>query len=287
MPNFSIMFNCLTGGVIKPIKWGEEQLQPDRSIIVLDESNMNLYLWHGAKQGLVARRTALRQAESLKGHGYSIDQGIIGREISEIKEIDARKVGKVQKDTDLNNELKNLLNKKHNELENHIVTFDMSAKSFSATQPASKPKAASKPKPKATPKAETRPEPKPEPKSEPTPKEKPKPEPKTTSKPKPKPKPDAELASKIQEELQLSDADLRMKAKVSFVLMAILEHYDDIWISKKKDNQYSVEMMDGPICTFSVTEGKLKFSSGSFSGIDPNIKTSVKKLFVEFNKLLK
>lgn len=277
MPNYSIMFNCLPGGVVKPIKWGEDQLQPDRSIIVLDEYNMNLYLWHGSKQGLVARRTALRQAESLKGHGYSIDQGIIGRDITEIKEIDARKIGKVDKDTKLNNQLTELLNKKHNELENHIVTFDMDAKSFSAGKNEPKPRPKSKPEPKA------KPEPEPTQKAE----AKPKTATKAESEPKTKPKPDAELESKIKKELKTAAADLRTKAKAAFVFMSILEHYDDIWISKKKENRYSVEMMDGPICTFSVEEGKLKFSTTSFSGIDPNIKTSVKKLFVEFNKLLK
>ena len=104
MTTYSIMFNCLEGGVLEPIEWGQDQLQPDRSIIVLDESSMSLYLWHGKTQGLVPRRTAHRQAESLKGHGYSVDQSIIGRDIKEIREIDERKVGRVQHDTDLNNE---------------------------------------------------------------------------------------------------------------------------------------------------------------------------------------
>ncbi len=279
--NFSIMFNCLDGGVIKTIKWGEEQLKSDRSIIVLDESNMNLYLWHGARQGLVARRTALRQAESLKGHGYTVDQGIIGRDIHEIKEIDARKVGKVEKDTQLDNELKELLNSNYKELENSIVTFDEvtpssgDSKAKTTQKPKAKPKVKVKPKP--TPKAKTTQKPKTKLKAKVKPK--PTPEAKQTTKVKPKPK--------LEPELKTSTAELLTKAKVAFVFISILDHYQDIWISKKRGDKYSIEMMEGPICTFSVEEGKLKFSSGSFSGIDSNIKDSIKKKFVEYSELLK
>ena len=55
MANFAMIFNVLEGGVSTPIKWEKEALQPDRSLIIMDESNMVLYLWHGVQQGLVAR----------------------------------------------------------------------------------------------------------------------------------------------------------------------------------------------------------------------------------------
>ena len=92
------MFHVKDGGVSDPVKWSKENLQPDRSIIVLDESTSSLYLWHGQKQGLVQRRTALRQAQSLKGHGYTVGKSIIGRDTKEIIEIDSRKVGRVPED---------------------------------------------------------------------------------------------------------------------------------------------------------------------------------------------
>ena len=89
------MFEAKPGGEIVSIKWGKNSFMPENSIIVLDEDSESVYLWHGVKQGLVARRTALRQAESLKGHGYTVGRSIIGRDLKSIKEIDARKVGKV------------------------------------------------------------------------------------------------------------------------------------------------------------------------------------------------
>jgi hypothetical protein len=123
---YAIMFNSLEGGVVEPIEWNKDNLQPDRSIIILDESSFSLFLWHGAKQGLVARRTALRQADSLKGHGYSIGKTIIGRDIKYVKEIDYRKVGKDPETDNLYKELAEILSKEFMIVENHIITFQVS-----------------------------------------------------------------------------------------------------------------------------------------------------------------
>ena len=123
MGDLALMFHVKDGGVSDPVKWSKDNLQPDRSIIVLDESTSSLFLWHGQKQGLVQRRTALRQAQSLKGHGYTIGKSIIGRDTKSIIEIDSRKVGKVPEETESNNKLEEILNRKFKELENHIVTF--------------------------------------------------------------------------------------------------------------------------------------------------------------------
>ena len=121
------MFNVKTGGEVEAIKWGKDNFSPDISIIVLDEGSESLFLWHGVQQGLVARRTALRQAESLKGHGYTVGKTIIGRDIKVIKEIDSRKVGKVPEDTELNNNLQKLLDQKFTEMDNFIITFQEGA----------------------------------------------------------------------------------------------------------------------------------------------------------------
>jgi len=268
--DYAIMFNCLEGGVLDPIKWTKDQLQPDRSVIILDESSMSIYLWHGQKQGLVARRTALRQAESLKGHGYSIGKSIIGRDVKQLKEIDARKVGRVQEETELNEELQEILNKKYKELNNFAITFDMEARTPTAAKPT--------PKPEPKPEIKTEPKPKITPQSKPQPKI----EPETI----PKPSPKTITAPKIEGEKEKTQ-DLTTEAKVAFVFISILDHYDDIWISRKDDETYSVEMMDGPICTFSIYDGNLKFSSSSFSGISKDIKTEIQKKFVELNKLIK
>ncbi len=266
--DFAIMFNCKEGGVIEPIEWSPDQLQPDRSIIVLDESSMNLYLWHGKSQGLVARRTAHRQADSLKGHGYSIDQSIIGRDIKEIKEIDQRKVGRVPHETELNEEFQELLHRKHKKLENNIITFDRSVTKVSSTKSKAKPKTGliSKPTPK------------------PQPIEKSESKPKVSKLEPPKVIPISSPQSEAQTKLKM---DLKTRAKVAFVLISLLDSFDDIWVSRKVDQQFSVEMMDGPICTFSIVEGRIKFTKNSFSGISPDIKISVQKKFVELNNLLK
>lgn len=282
MTDFALMFNARPGGEIFPIKWGKDYFLPDTSIIVLDESSESLYLWHGVQQGLVARRTALRQAESLKGHGYTVGRSIIGRDIKVLKEIDARKVGKVPDETQMNEELLALLDRKFTELDNFIVTFQASAVSPAVVAP----KVKTKP---VTTHAVSKPVSKPAP----TP---------TVSKPAPtsvksantaseydeaEPLPSIKPAAKPIPAIQVSKASLATNAKIAFVFSAILEHFDDIWISKKKDGNYSVEEMDGPICTFQLKEGsKINFSANSFNRIDPKIKTAIQKKFIELSKLI-
>ncbi|TXT60934.1 MAG: hypothetical protein BAJALOKI2v1_70087 [Promethearchaeota archaeon] len=284
--DYALMFNVKPGGVSEPIKWGKDQLQPDRSIIVLDESTLSLYLWHGQQQGLVQRRTALRQAQSLKGHGYTVGKSIIGRDIKTIKEIDARKVGKVPEADELYSDLEKVLDKPVKELEDNIVTFDVEeaegkiSKKVGAT-------AKPKPKPKPTPQAKAQPKAKP---SEPEPKPKPKPktEPKVETQEKPKRKVELEPIKKASDEKEGSKG-LIVEARVGFVLKAVLDHYSDIWVSKKDDGSYAIEMMEGPICKFEIDKStaKLKFSQNSFSGISTNIKTAIQKKYIELSKLLK
>ncbi|MFX1356858.1 MAG: hypothetical protein ACFFA8_06180 [Promethearchaeota archaeon] len=274
------MFNVLEGGVSEPINWSMDNLTPDRSIIILDETNQVVWLWYGSKQGLVARRTALRQAESLKGHGYQVGKSIIGRDIKYIKEIDQRKIGRESITDALNKDLQELLNREYNELDNYVVTFELKE----TIKPAIKPIV--KEEPKSEPIVQTEPTFKPEPKStvkvEPKPIIKPEPTPVVKLEPTPsKVKVIAPQLEKVQE------TDLKTEAKIAFVLMGILDHYDDIWVSKKDDGTYAVEMMDGPICQFSIKEGaKISFSADSFKGISTNIKSEIQKKFVELSKLI-
>lgn len=277
------MFNVLEGGVIEPINWSKANFLPETSIIVLDEGSESVYLWHGVKQGLVARRTALRQAESLKGHGYTVGKSILGRDIKNLKEIDARKVGKVPEDTKMNEDLQQILDQKFTELDNCIVTFQ---------EGVIKPVIAAIKK-----------EPKVEPKPTPTPAA-PKPVKSTTtpvvSKPitpvtvketgseyeVAEPMPSIKTETKPTPSIKVSTTDLLTDAKVSFVFSAILEHYDDIWISKKPDGSFAVEQMDGPICQFSIKASKLNFTASSFSGVNPGVKTAIQKKFIELSKLI-
>jgi len=278
------MFNVEEGGVSTPIEWSKESLTDDRSVILLDESSQAIWLWHGTKQGLVARRTALRQAESLKGHGYIMGKIILGRDIKNIYEIDQRKIGR-DPDTDkLNTEFQNVFNRKYRELDNFVVSFDMKEVIMPAPKPAVKEEI------KPIPKSEPMPKPKPEPTITPTVSKPTTPERKVqvaseyaaeeampSIKPKGKLEP-TELVSKIQ---------LTTDAKVAFVISGIIDHFADVWISRKEDGSFAVEEMNGPICNFAIREGgKINFKSGSFSGIDPKVKTAIQRKFIELTKLL-
>lgn len=276
--DFALMFNVLEGGVSEPIQWGKENLTNDRSVIILDESSLVVWLWHGAKQGLVARRTALRQAESLKGHGYTVGKSIIGRDIKTIKEIDERKIGRDPQTDEVNSELQDLLNRKFRNLENLIVTFSTSGVDTAAS------------KPKPTPAAKPKPEPKPAPMESK----------RVLAKPVVKPF-DDKIPSTSKSGTAASEYDMKEpstkggfavgekpleEAKIAFVIKAVLDHYDDVWVSKKPDGTYAVEMLDGPVCQFSIIEGMIKFTTNSFSSVSPTIKTEINKKFVELSKLL-
>ncbi len=293
--DFAIMFQVLEGGVSEPIKWSKDHLIAESNIIILDEGSSSVYLWYGAKQGLVSRRTALRQAESLKGHGFSVGKSIVGRDIKTLREIDQRKIGRVPEIDELNDELQTLLNRGFKYLDDYTVTFDLDGSFPSAIKPTSKPVSSEEPKPEPV----TRSVDKPEPvvvKTQPAPvKRKMKHASEYDTEPD-LPKETAPISSKTivstpkpivkQEVAPKPKLGLSTQAKIGFVLMGVLDHYNDIWISKKEDGSYSVEHMDGKVCEFSNFEGKIKFTSDSFAGISTNIKSEIQKKFVDLSKLL-
>lgn len=271
--DFALMFWAQEGGSLSHIKWGKENLTDDRSILVLDESSLAIWLWHGKKQGLVARRTALRQAQSLKGHGYTIGKSIIGREIREIKEIDQRKIGRDPETDNIYTEFQNVLKRNYQELDNFVITFSAGGYDPRLAKPEPKPVVI----PEAIKSVDIPPTPsvKPETKAS----EYEEKEPLRLEKPIVKPTvpvetPAAAAESPIEE------------ARAAFIIKAVLNHYDDVWVSKKKDGSYAVEMMDGPVCQFSIQEGTIKFTANSFSNISPSVKTAIQKKYVELNRLL-
>lgn len=117
------MFDVMKDGEITPIKWDKNNLVPEKSIIIVDESTASIYLWHGTKRGLVDRRIALRQAESLKGHGYTVGKTIVGRDIRTIKEIDQRKIGREPETTELNEDLEAVFAQEFSDAEEFLITF--------------------------------------------------------------------------------------------------------------------------------------------------------------------
>jgi len=276
--DFALMFNVLEGGVSEPIQWGKENLTNDRSVIILDESSLVVWLWHGAKQGLVARRTALRQAQSLKGHGFTVGKSILGRDIKTIKEIDERKIGRDPQTDEVNSELQDLLNRKFKNLENFIITFSTSGVDTAVS------------KPKPTPAAKPKPEPKP------APVESKRVLPKPVVKPFDDKPPSSSKSGTAASEYDIEEPSTKREvavaekpleeAKIAFVIKAVLDHYDDVWVSKKPDGTYTVEMLDGPVCQFSIIDGMIKFTTNSFSSVSPTIKTEINKKYVELSKLL-
>jgi len=293
--DFAIMFQVLEGGVSEPIKWSKDHLIPETNIIILDEGSSSVFLWYGSKQGLVSRRTALRQAESLKGHGFSVGKSIVGRDIKNLKEIDQRKIGRVPETDELNDELRTLLNRGFKSLDDYTVTFDLDGEVPSAIKPASKPVSTEASIPEPVIKSVDKPEPVAI-KTQPAPvKEVMKhaseydtePDlPKETTPIRSQPIVDTPMSTPESETAPKPKLDLSVQAKIGFVVIGVLDHYNDIWISKKEDGSYSVEHMDGKVCVFSITDGKIKFASDSFSGISTKVKTEIQKKFVELSKLL-
>ena len=286
---YSIMFQVFEGGVSEPIKWNKDSLTAENNIIILDEGSSSLFLWYGAKQGLVSRRTALRQAQSLRGHGFTVGKSIVGRDIKDLKEIDQRKIGRVLEIDELNEDLQTLLNKEYKELDNFVITFELKeiVEPVAKIIPKPEPKIVSKPvsKPEPVIKQETPKVVKTEMKFASEYDDKP--DPVLESKPTVKPSISTTKVSKQEPKVASKPViGLSIQAKIGFVVIGILDHYDDIWISVKEDGSYSVEHMDGRVCEFSIVEGKIKFTIDSFSGISTKIKTEIQKKFVELSKLI-
>ena len=288
------MFKVEEGGVSTPIKWGKENLISDSSIIVLDEENLKLWLWHGKRQNLVSRRVALRQAEALKGHGYQIGKSILGRDIKQLIEIDERKIGRDPETDAVNEELQKLLDREYQKIGDNIISFTLVDKEKppeeipkptpavpSVSIPEEKPRKVEISEPEVKPvKTEEKiisPVTEYEPKKEiskivtPEPKIPIEAPPKTVQK---EPTPSKEIPT-------ISDA------RIGFVLISILKEFNDVWASKKDDGSIAVEIMDGPVCEFQIEGTGIKFSTNSFKGIDPEKKTAIQERFIQLSKMLK
>lgn len=269
------MFKVEEGGVSTPIKWGKENLISDSSIIVLDEENLKLWLWHGKRQNLVSRRVALRQAEALKGHGYQIGKSIIGREIKQLIEIDERKIGRDPETDVANEEFQKLLVREYQEIGDNFISFTIVSKEKLPEEiPKPTPAVPSVPIPEEKPKKVEISEPELKPV---------KTEEKIIS-----PATEYEPLKTVQKEpTPLKEIPTISDARIGFVLVSILEEFNDVWASKKDDGSIAVEIMDGPVCEFQIEGTGIKFSINSFKGIDAQKKTAIQEKFVELSKMLK
>ena len=255
------MFDVVEGGIVESIEFSKDQLTPDKSIIVVDEENQKVWLWHGKGRGLVPRRTALRQAQSIKGHGYQAGNAIIGRDLTAIIEIDDRKVGREPETTQNNEKFMLLLNKNFEPIGHMVYIIGKGGEKKAPVQESKPVIKQVTPTPIVT-----KPEvPKPEP-------EHPKldtpeidvnvlqGELSKTEVPKPEPNP------------VLDDSD---KLLVGKVIVALMEQFKDLLISSKDDGSIKIEQMEGNICAFSVNNHKIKFTPDSFSEVSSEKKEAV------------
>lgn len=253
------MFNVAEGGIVEPIEFRKEQLTSDRSIIVLDENEHLVWLWHGKRRALVPRRMALRQAQSIKGHGYQVGNAIIGRNLDAIIEIDDRKIGRESESTQKNEKLMLLLNKDFEGIGNFLYIFGKGGV-------------------KTTPVLESKPFIK---QITPTPISA-KPEELKTEPEHPKldiPKINInvlkdELAKseKTQTKPTFDDSDKLLIGKIIVILM---EQFKDLLISSQDDGSIKIEQMEGDICSFSIDNHKIKFIPDSFSEIPAEKKNAI------------
>ncbi len=295
--SFYIMFDALDGGMLETLELSPANLQNDKSIILLDEENQTVWLWHGKLRGLVSRRTALRQAQSLKGHGFQTGNAIVGRDLHKIREIDDRKVGRVPEDTKASEEFRALLNGSFVNIGNDVYTMN-SGGAVSQAKP-------SKPVPKAPKLPETKPEAKTElppeeiPSSEPIPEVPKKKEelqsdvarkyklkhvepesklPKIKSLPTTEPKKEPAVPEASSADMKWSVEDKSTAA----VIMSVLSQFSDIWISKKENGTITIEQMDGKICSFMVVDGEIRYQQGSYNGIDSSKKDEIMHRIQDF-----
>ncbi len=261
------MFDVADGGIVEPIEFRKDQLTPDKSIIVLDEDTQKVWLWHGKGRGLVPRRTALRQAQSIKGHGYQAGNAIIGRDLNAIVEIDDRKVGREPETTQLNEKLMLLLNKNFEGIGNFVYIIGKGGEKTTPVQE-SKPVQVQESKPVIKQVIPTPIATKPEvPELEPE-------HPKLDI-----PKIDVnvlndELSKTEKPKPALEDSD---KLLIGKVIVALMEQFKDLLISSKDDGSIKIEQMEGNICQFSIENHKIQFTPDSFSEVPSEKKEAVEK----------
>nr|MDO8114727.1 hypothetical protein [Candidatus Sigynarchaeota archaeon] len=291
-------------GVCNEVNWSKDHFNDDKITIILEELNNTIWLYYGKRNGLVKRRKALRQAESLRGHGYQVGKTIIGRQLEGIKEIDARMIERVPEAKQDYESLLGLFEMPFKKMEGECVSLGESGTSIPKATPAPAPRVAPAPAPEHVPA--------PAPKAAPAPVLKPAVSAATAPAPVSKPAPPAAQAPKaatapapVQADLSAVDEyagvdenfqtapDVKLQAKETIskadeiksgsLVMSLLREFNDIYINKK-GNHFKIESLEGPICDFTIENGTIKFSKISFTGMDPSIKKRIQANFVELLK---
>ncbi|MBN2150421.1 MAG: hypothetical protein JW839_03140 [Candidatus Lokiarchaeota archaeon] len=292
---FAIEFDVSEDGVCTEIPWSRDHFTDDKIIIVLEELNNVVWAYYGKRNGLVKRRKALRQAESLRGHGYQVGKTIIGRQLTAIKEIDARMIERVPEAKADWEALSGLFDLPNRKVEGECVAIGEGAASASVPghrvpAPAPRPAPAPAPAPRpAVPAPAPAPAPRP---AAPAPAPVPEPEPMPDLEPIPAELSAVEDYAGVDENFQTA-AEAKLAGKETItkddelksgsLIMALLREFNDIYVNKK-GNHFKIESLEGPICEFTIENGTIKFSKNSFTGMDPNTKKRIQAHFVEILK---
>jgi hypothetical protein len=295
---YTLMLEFSEGGTTTPLAWSKDALKPDSIIFVIDENSSVLWFWIGKTNSLVKRRTAMRQADSLKGHGYQVGKNLIGRGVNTIVEIDDRKVGREEEMTKNSKKFLELFNQSFHTVMEQVVVLGSSSgpatELVTAAPPRSKP--ASTLTPPSTPaRVNGRP---PVPKVVPSPVATPAPVPEAEPEPEPEPITAPEVTEPVDEpadsecshpepsmaksrleapkiEIHAAPAEVQVTAidkgllKMGIALLAVTMQVPDVYVSKKADGTYEIESMDGVICRFKQKGNDVQFTPDSFSKLDP------------------
>lgn len=273
-----MMFDVAEGGIVEPISWDASHLQPNKSIIILDEENSRVWLWHGKARALVPRRMALRQAESMKGHGFQAGNTIIGRGLSSIIEIDDRKVGIDAETTKINEQLTGIIKRTYKQMGDFVYYVTGAAETVPSVPEKPKPAVVLTPTPVTQKPTHQIEEPKKKVELVKVP-------PPHSSELKPTVTIPTSLKAKEPEKKTISP-DLRNDIKKALAVYAVMDQFKDIWASKKSDGSISMEQLDGKICSFTIERDELKFLEGSFTEAPPESKKDILNKYSKYLSLL-
>ncbi len=314
------MLEFSEGGTTTPLPWSKNTLKPDSIIFVIDENTGILWFWIGKANSLVKRRTAMRQADSLKGHGYQIGKNLYGRGINSIIEIDDRKVGREEENTKNSKRFLELFDQPFYVAAEQVVVLGSSAgpapepafaptpkPSITAT-PGPTPTPAPVPSPVATPVAAPTPVPRVTPTPVAAPAHAPAPVPAFFSQPSaaahaPVPQPVVPTLPTVEPsvskvrlevpkivipaaapaEIVSSPLDKGL-VKMGLVVMAVITQQPDVYVSKKADGTVEIESMDGMICKFKQAGDNVQFTPDSFTKIDPAKAKAIQDWFLARSK---
>lgn len=282
---YTLMLEFEEGGTIKPIPWSKEHLALDSIVFVINEDSQAVYVWIGKKNSLVKRRTALRQGDSLKGHGFQIGKSVVGRGVTQIFEIDDRKVGSDPEATKNNEKFMALFEQPFQVAMGEVVVLGAEGETVEEEEiPVPTPKPVAVAKSRLTVKVAPPPleeeilpaEEEIATDEEPTEISEKMATPALAKAP--------HAASKLKTPMvkateSVPPADNGL-LKMGLVILSILTQVPDVYISRKKGETFEVESAEGVICRFKQEGDEVQFTEDSFERLDASKKKAIQEWYL-------